>query len=138
MKKTIKKILVVDDDHMLVRMLESVLRRDGYTVITAYDGTSGFEKAKKESPLLILLDVILPDIDGKDVARKLKNDPETKDIPVVFLTITLDVKKDKGDQRITVDGHRYQAMAKPMHTPKLLSMLRKTLNRRIHQNPDIA
>lgn len=138
MKKPIKKILVVDDDHMLVRMLESVLKRDGYTVVTAYDGTSGLEKARKEEPLIILLDVILPDIDGKDVAKKLREDPLTKDIPIVFLTITLDVKKDKGDQRITVDGHRYLAMAKPMHTAKLLSMLRKTLNRRLHKNPDIA
>lgn len=134
MNKDPKTILIIDDDPVLIRMLEKVLKMDGYHVISALSGKSGFERAKKEEPFVILLDVLMPDINGKDLARQLRNDAKTRDIPVVFLTITLDVKKDKGHETIAIDGVKYPAMAKPMHTRKLLSLLRKEVNKRLHKN----
>lgn len=136
MKDDSSKILVIDDDPVIVRMLEKILKMDGYEVLTALSGTAGLQKAKKERPFIILLDVLIPDIDGKEVARELYADAVTRDTPVIFLTITIDVKKDKGEEAIDIDGRSYRAMAKPMHTRKLLSMIRKAVNRRIHSNPD--
>ena len=136
MKKDPTKILVIDDNPMTVRMLEKVLKMDGYEVMVAYDGTEGVRKAKKEKPFIILLDVIMPDIDGKEVASRLQKDSATKSIPIVFLTITVNVAKDKGEETIEVNGISYRAMAKPMHTRKLLSILRKEVNRRIHDTKE--
>ena len=133
-KKVHKKILVIDDDPVTVRMLEKVLRRDRYEVIKALNGKTGLAKAKDEVPFLILLDVLMPDMNGMEVARKLKGDLATKDIPIIFLTITIPLEKDKGRETINVDGTLYRAMAKPMHTAKLLSMIRKEINKRIHCN----
>ena len=133
-KKIYKRILVIDDDPVTIRMLERVLKRDGYTVIKALSGKEGLSKAKKEIPFIILLDVLMPDMNGIDVAKKLKNGPTTKNIPIIFLTITIPLEKDKGRETINIDGTICRAMAKPMHTAKLLSMIRKEINKRIHQN----
>jgi len=136
MPKDPKKILIIDDDPVLIRMLEKVLKMDGYDVISALSGKAGLERAKKEEPFTILLDVLMPDINGKELARQLRSEPKTCDIPIVFLTITLDVAKDKGHETIEVDDIKYPAMAKPMHTRKLLSLLRKEVNKRLHKNDD--
>ncbi len=133
MTKIIKKILIVEDNPVMVRMLQEVLKRDGYEVDTAFSGAEGLARAKSNSPLVILLDIILPDIDGKEVCRRLKIDIQTRDIPIVFLTITLDPRKDQGSQTIIIDGQTYPAMAKPMHTRRLLSILKKETNKRIQQ-----
>ena len=128
------KILVIDDDPVMVRLIERILRNDGYEVFGALRGKSGLERVQKEIPDLILLDVLMPDIDGKDVARQLQKDPKTKDIPIVFMTVTIKLEDDKGDERIVVDGHNYRAFAKPVHNRKLLSVIRKEINRRVHKN----
>ena len=133
MTKIVKTILVIEDNPVMVRMLQEVLKRDGYEVDTAYNGAEGLEKARSNPPVIILFDIILPDIDGKEVARHLKADSQTQDIPIVFLTITLDPRKDKGSQTITIDGQVFPAMAKPMHTRRLLSILKKETNKRIQQ-----
>ena len=133
-KKTPKKILIIDDDYSFIRLLQKWLKVANYNVIEAMDGTTGLRSAKNESPDLILLDIILPDIDGKEVARRLAHDLKTKDIPIIFTTITIDIKKDKGDQKISIGGRSYQGFAKPLHNAKLLSAIRKTINRRIYRN----
>ena len=135
MKKIPKTILVVDDEPGTVRMLEKILKLDGYHVIKAFNGTTGFKMAKSELPFLILLDVLMPDMDGKQVARLLRASPATKNIPIIFLTVTIKLEDDKGDETITIDGIEYRAMAKPMHTRKLLSMIRKAVNKRFNENP---
>ncbi len=132
--KSPKKILVIDDDPVIVRMLEKVLARDGYVVSTALGGREGLEKAKVELPFVIVLDVLMPDMHGGEVARALRADPKTHDIPIVFLTITVNLEVDKGDAQIEIDGESYRAMAKPMHTAKFLSIIRKEVNKRIHNN----
>ncbi|HEX7358213.1 MAG TPA: response regulator, partial [Ignavibacteriaceae bacterium] len=81
-----KKILVIDDLPENVFMLQDRLEHDGFEVLTAYDGYAGIEKAKKELPDLILLDVMMPDITGLEVCKILVNEPTTKDIPIILVT----------------------------------------------------
>lgn len=80
------KILLVDDDALLVRMYQTKLKADGFEVETAGDGSEGFNKAKLFKPDLILLDVMMPKIDGFEMLGILKQNPETKTIPVILLT----------------------------------------------------
>ena len=81
-----KKILLVDDDPLIIRMYEYRLRHDGYTVVLAFDGEKAFMQAKKEKPDLILLDLMMPNMNGVDTLKLLKKDNDTKDIPVIVLT----------------------------------------------------
>jgi two-component system, OmpR family, alkaline phosphatase synthesis response regulator PhoP len=81
-----KKILAVDDERHIVRLVEVNLQRAGYEVVTAYDGREALEKVKSESPDLVVLDVMMPYMDGFEVLKNLKGDPTTAEIPVIMLT----------------------------------------------------
>ena len=81
-----KKILVIDDEPELTKAVEIRLKSIGYEVALSYDGRTGIDKAKEIKPDLILLDLIMPIMDGYVVAKKLKDDPETKHIPIIILT----------------------------------------------------
>lgn len=81
-----KKILAVDDEKHIVRLVQVNLERHGYTVITAYDGKDALEKVHSEHPDLIVLDVMMPYMDGFEVLQNLKKDQNTRDIPVIMLT----------------------------------------------------
>lgn len=80
------KILVVDDEPDALELVEFNLKAAGYEVVTAADGEEGLKKARTASPALILLDVMLPEIDGMEVCKLLKRDPATAAIPVIMLT----------------------------------------------------
>lgn len=80
------KILLVDDDAALTTVFSTALQSAGYQVVTAPDGNSGLEKVKTEKPNFILLDQVLPDIQGNEVLKTLKQDPETQNIPVAMLS----------------------------------------------------
>src|SRR5205823_7083197 len=81
-----KKILAVDDERHIVRLVEVNLQRAGYDVVTAYDGKEALEKVKTENPDLVVLDVMMPYMDGFEVLRNLQADPTTAEIPVIMLT----------------------------------------------------
>ncbi|MFC1754890.1 response regulator [Thermoproteota archaeon] len=81
-----KKILVVDDEDRLVEMVKIRLEVAGYQVITASDGKQGLQKAKSDKPDLILLDIMMPEIDGFEVSKQLKEAESTKKIPIIMLT----------------------------------------------------
>jgi CheY-like chemotaxis protein len=81
-----QKILLIEDEVLILRMYEKIFAFEGFNVATAVDGVEGFEKAKSEKPNLILLDIMMPKMDGLKVLENLKGDPTTKDIPVVVLT----------------------------------------------------
>ena len=81
-----EKILIIDDEENIVLLAETNLEMCGYKVITAQDGKQGLEMAQKEKPDLIILDIRLPEIDGWEVCRRLKNSTDTRNIPIVFLT----------------------------------------------------
>lgn len=88
------KILVVDDIEANVRLLEAKLTAEYYEVLTAYDGPTALAKALSEKPDIVLLDVMMPGMDGFQVCRRLKDDPETRHIPVVMVT-ALDGRSDR-------------------------------------------
>lgn len=81
-----KTILFVEDEQTLQKALGDVLQQEGYKMLSALDGEIGLRLAKSEKPDLILLDLVLPRLHGFEVLKKLKEDPETKEIPVIVLT----------------------------------------------------
>lgn len=80
------KILIVEDDPLISRMYQMMFGFEGYEVETAADGIEGLEKIRKNKPTIILLDVMMPNMNGLEVLDKIKLDPETKNIPVIMLT----------------------------------------------------
>ena len=81
-----KTILFIEDESALQKTFDDVLRKEGYEIISALDGEIGLRLAKTKNPDLILLDLILPKLNGFDVLKKLKEDEKTKEIPVIVLT----------------------------------------------------
>jgi DNA-binding response OmpR family regulator len=81
-----KKVLYIDDEVVLVEMMKIRLRSKGYEIIYAYDGFEGIKLAEKENPDLILLDIIMPKMDGIEVCRKLKSNNKTAGIPVILFS----------------------------------------------------
>ena len=86
MGNSMAKILVVEDDPLMSRMYEKIFLFEKYEVELAHDGEEGLEKARSVKPTLIMLDVMMPKMNGLEVLEKLKADPDTKGIPVVMLT----------------------------------------------------
>ncbi len=86
MENKATKVLLVEDDKMILDMYTLKFTQEGYKVFQAENGKSGWEMAKKEKPDVILLDIILPQMDGFSVLKKLKGDSATKNVPVVLLT----------------------------------------------------
>jgi len=80
------RILVVDDDHPTAMIIERVLRKQGYQVSTAFDGREGLRMARENKPDLIILDLMMPKMDGYEVCSRLKNDTDTAGIAVLMLT----------------------------------------------------
>lgn len=80
------KILIIEDDNFLLSMYATKFEKENFEVLSAEDGEKGVRKALKDQPDLILLDIILPKMDGFEVLKKLKSQKETKDIPVILLT----------------------------------------------------
>ncbi len=81
-----KKILAVDDERHIVRLVQVNLERAGYEVVTAFDGKDALEKVASEQPDLVVLDVMMPYMDGFEVLRELRKSPNTRELPVIMLT----------------------------------------------------
>ena len=81
-----RKILVVDDERHIVRLVQVNLERAGYEVAVAYDGIEALEKVAADKPDMVVLDVMMPRMDGFDVLKKLQANADTKDIPIIMLT----------------------------------------------------
>lgn len=118
------KILVVDDEKDILTVLEKRLSGAGYFVIKADNGEDALRLAKDERPDLVLLDIVMPDMDGAQVAEALRNNPITKDIPIVFLTC-LFTKEDEKMQGHKMGGNFF--VAKPYNPQELLEEIRQRL-----------
>jgi DNA-binding response OmpR family regulator len=119
------KILVVDDEPDVVQLLSARLSSGGYNVLKAYNGKNALAIAKKESPDLIILDIMMPELDGSKTAAILKEDPATKNIPVIFLTC-LFTKDD--ETRGSMRGGTY-FVAKPYDGDQLLNVISENIRR---------
>ena len=116
-------ILIVEDEKKTVELLKLQLQSEGFTITAAYDGEEGLQKAKKEKPSLIILDIMLPKIDGLEVCRILKNDSKTKNIPVVILTC-------RHDMEVRLEGFKKGAddyIVKPFDHRELLARINSIL-----------
>ena len=116
---TQKKILVIDDEPDIVKVIADRLELHGYEVIGAYNGSEGLKKAQDEGPDVILLDIILPEMHGFEVCKKLKENPKTSKIPVILITGAglEDVAKDESE----VQAEAY--IAKPFESKKLVNTI---------------
>jgi DNA-binding response OmpR family regulator len=110
-----KRILVVDDEIQLVEMVKMRLEAAGYDIILAYDGQEGFEKAKKDKPDLIILDLMLPRMDGYKVCGLLKSDSRYSGIPIIMFT----ARAQEEDARLGKDLGAEEYLTKPFE-PKIL------------------
>ena len=118
------KISVIDDEKDLVEALKDFLEPRNFTVSFAYDGRSGLEIIRKEKPDVVLLDIAMPDIDGRDVLVELKNNDDTKDIPVIMLTCkSAQVEIDYG---MELGASAY--ITKPYESPHLLRQIAHVLD----------
>jgi DNA-binding response OmpR family regulator len=118
-----KKILIVDDEKDILLMLEKRLSAEGYYVMTADNGKDAITIAKSESPDLIILDVVMPGMEGDEVAEKLKEHPSTQKIPVIFLTAI--IGKTESRKKDHIIGGNF-IFAKPFESEELLDEI-KTL-----------
>lgn len=108
------KILIIEDDYFIRELYERQLKKRGYDVISAADGAEGLVKAAEVTPQLILLDIMLPKLNGLDLLGTLKAKPETKDIPVVLLT-------NLGQESVIKEGFKLGAkgyLIKSAYTPE--------------------
>lgn len=116
-----KKILVVDDEKHIVRLVEVNLQRAGYEVVVAYDGVQALDVVKREKPDMIVLDVMMPRMNGFEVLKNLKANPETQEIPVIMLTAKAqDADIFKGWQS-GVDSY----LTKPFSPMELLTFVKR-------------
>lgn len=128
-----QKILIVDDDPDILEMLEYNLEKEGYEVKTAPDGKKGFETARKFTPDLILLDIMMPYIDGIETARLIRGDASLKDTYIMFLTARSEEYSEVAAFEIGADDY----ITKPIKPRALMSRI-NALFRREAQKLDIG
>jgi len=117
-------VLVVDDYAENVELLKELLVTSGYEVSTAYDGEEALKKVDKRKPDLILLDIMMPKMDGYQVCEALRNNEETKEIPIIFVTAKTEVK-DWTHAIFNVGVNSY--ITKPINPKKLLDKVKSVL-----------
>ncbi|MBR1425330.1 response regulator transcription factor [bacterium] len=127
------QILVVDDDVSINELIKVNLELSGYKVLQAYDGIKGFALAKQEVPSLVVLDVMMPDVDGFTVAKRIRENSGTKDIPIIMLTALGELNDKVNGFNIGVDDY----LVKPFEVEELLVRVRALL-KRTHQIPESA
>jgi CheY-like chemotaxis protein len=132
-----RKILVIDDNKALVFAAEQVLKKEGFDVSTAYNGPDGLEKARTEKPDLIVLDILMPGMNGYEVCQKLQANPNTCYIPVIFLSVKGVVDERKGGSHeglreinTAFDFGASDFLNKPVKARELIEAINKTLSLR--------
>ena len=123
---TTKTILIIEDEKDILDLLEYHLKQSRFSVITALNGASGLERARKERPSLIILDLMLPGMDGKEVCRALKSNPLTQSIPILMLT----AKAEEVDRIIGFELGADDYVTKPF-SPRELVLRVKAITQRI-------
>lgn len=118
------KILIAEDEPEIAQMVKFKLEREGYDVLWESNGGSAFKTAQAERPDLILLDIMMPVMDGLQVLKKLKADPDLKDIPVIMLT----AKGQEQDFVIGIKAGARDYVVKPFRPAELLVRIKQILN----------
>lgn len=119
------RILVVEDNEMNMDVLTRFLRRDGHTVVAAGDGRQAIMAARNEAPDIILMDLSLPEMDGWEATRRIRNNPLTKHIPIIALT----AHSSSADVKRAVEAGCDQYETKPLEYERLLKKVMGVLER---------
>lgn len=126
-----KKILVIEDDPATLRLIDYSLRHEGYQVLTASNGLEGIRKAHNEKPDLIILDVMLPGIDGFEICHRLRSEPDTTQLPILMLSAKAqEIDKDTG---LKVGADAY--LAKPAAPADIVSRVESLLSQKKRASP---
>ncbi|MFV2040613.1 MAG: response regulator transcription factor [Candidatus Hydrothermarchaeales archaeon] len=118
------KILIVDDEPDIIYLVRRFLEREGYSVVEAYGGRDALLKIEEEPPDLILLDVMMPDINGWDVSRALKTEDKTQNIPIVMLTVRA---SHDSQQKSFEYGYADAHLGKPASGKEIVNAVDSTL-----------
>ena len=117
-----KKILAIDDEPDVLLQVEFILKKNGYSVVTAANGKDGWDLINKEKPDLVLLDLILPGIDGIEISKRMKASGQLKTIPVILLTASADSISQKMEETGADDY-----VLKPFEYPELLKKIEERI-----------
>lgn len=120
-----KTILVVDDEKDLLDLIEYNLKKEGFNVLKAENGEEGISIAKEHNPDLVLMDIMMPKMDGMEAVEKMRSDDKLKSIPIIFLTARSDEKTEV--EGLNKGGDDY--ITKPISTTKLISRIKAVLRR---------
>jgi CheY-like chemotaxis protein len=118
-----KKILCVDDDSGILKVIETALQAEGFEVYTAKDGYEMFNKLSTMIPDLILLDVLMPGMDGFEVCQRLKEDKDTENIPVIMFSVRVDIKDVEKSLQVGATRH----IGKPIEMANLIQQIKEVL-----------
>ena len=132
MAATSKTILVVDDEEDVLELVKYNLEKNGYRVTTASTGEEAISKARSIVPNLVLLDLMLPGIDGLEVCKQLKSNPKTEQVPVIMLT----AKGEESDVVVGLEVGADDYITKPFSPKVLIARIRRILHRSIAQQRD--
>lgn len=122
-----KKILVVEDSPTILCLVTDLLEYNGYKVVSANDGEAGLSKMKEAKPDLVVLDIRLPGMDGYQVCRIAKSDPELKNIPIIFLTTSAQKREIEKGKEAGADGY----VTKPYEGKGLVEEIGKFFKREV-------
>ena len=121
-----KKILVIEDDPGSLRLIQYTLEREGYQVLTATNGLEGLKKAQSEEPDLIVSDLMLPGINGFEICRRLRAEPQTTQLPIFILSAV--VSEIDNATRLKVGADDY--ISKPWHRSELVTRIGNVLEQK--------
>jgi len=113
------RVLIVDDDPLIVKVTSVILTTNGYDVLKALGGEEGIEIARTEHPDVVLLDIMMPNIGGYEVLERLRSDPATKDIPIIFVSAKADADSVAHGLSMGAEGY----ITKPFKHNELLSKI---------------
>jgi len=126
-----KKILIVEDEHDILQLVKLYVEKEGFRTVSATTGTEGLRQVKQEKPDLVVLDLMLPGIDGLEVCKRLRATPETALLPIIMLT----AKAEESDTVVGLELGADDYITKPF-SPKTLVARIKALFRRLERKPD--
>ncbi len=122
-----KIILVVDDEKEVLDGLEKKLSNETYVVLKALTAKEALEKSRRHKPDLVLMDIVLPDMEGSEAVRILAQDPLTSHIPVIFMSGIVSKEDEHTQIELNVGGRLYRAVSKPFEFEELLKEIQETL-----------
>ena len=129
-----EKILIIDDDLDTLRLVGLMLQRQGYQITAASSGQQGLDKAFEDTPHLILLDIMMPNMDGYEVARRLRDNSKTADVPILMFTAKTQLDDKVAGFEVGADDY----LTKPTHPSELQSHVKALLARAGKSAAEIA